>query len=103
MGTGSCVPTLYIQGVAKNHGSPRRCGSGYRNRGLHLQDMFVLWYRDENGARNILLKSCVENDLTLSWVDFLMKSTCKAPTRALGPTYGSFLKYWNQKHSRFHI
>ena len=25
--------------------------------------------RDENGARNILMKSCVENELTLSWVD----------------------------------
>jgi len=25
--------------------------------------------RDENGARNILMKSCVENGLTLSWVD----------------------------------
>ena len=29
----------------------------------------VVMDRDENGARNILMKSCVENELTLSWID----------------------------------
>ena len=48
----------------------------------------VVMDRDENGARNILLKSCVENELTLSWVDYVNNSTLQAPARALGPTPG---------------
>lgn len=46
----------------------------------------VVMDRDENGARNILFKSCVENELTLTWVDYL--STLQAPFGALGPTPG---------------
>ena len=47
--------------------------------------------RDENGARNILLKSCIENELTLSWVADLYPQQ-NAPGRsrgALGPTPGA--------------
>ena len=47
--------------------------------------------RDENGARNILLKSCMENELTLSWVENVYPPNKNAPgriRRALGPTPG---------------
>lgn len=48
--------------------------------------------RDENGARNILLKSCMENELTLSWVENVYPQQINAPGRsggALGPTPGA--------------
>lgn len=48
---------------------------------------------DENGARNILLKSCMENEVSLSWVEKgVYPQINHEPSRsggALGPTPGS--------------
>ena len=34
----------------------------------------VILDRDENGARNILLKSCMENELEISWLTSVNKN-----------------------------
>jgi len=63
------------------------CGAIHQNLGrsktFDCPSCRVKMDRDENGARNILLKSCVENELTLSWVDQIYPT---APFGALGPT-----------------
>ena len=66
------------------------CGSINMNLGsskvFNCPSCGIVMDRDENGARNILLKSCVENGLTLTWVDTFRNSTLQAPFGALGPT-----------------
>jgi len=51
------------------------CGALHRNLGgskiFKCPSCRRVMDRDENGARNILLKSCMENELTLSWVEDL--------------------------------
>lgn len=42
-----------------------------RSKVFSCQSCGVAMDRDENGARNILIKSCVENHLTLSWKEYV--------------------------------
>ena len=72
------------------------CGALHRNLGgskvFKCPSCRRVMDRDENGARNILLKSCMENELTLSWVEEIFPHQINAPCRsrrALGPTPGA--------------
>ena len=45
----------------------------------------IIMDRDENGARNILLKSCMENELSLEWIEEIHKKAPDGESEALEP------------------